>query len=669
MDTINKLKSVVMNFFINKNKRKTLITYIALPILLNLVIEVLGRGSVIQGVKYIFIHPVSFYCNTMIILLTLMISVFFRRRIFCLSLVSFIWLLLGFTNFILLSNRVTPFNATDILLMKPALAVITKYYNTFQIGLIIGVIILAVFLVVFLWFKAPKLKYKVNYVRNAIVAAAVVVLTFSSLNIAIDTGFITVKFDNLANAYLDYGFPYCFANSAINTGVSKPADYSAQKIEEIITESETQEVAEVSTVVSTPNIIFLQLESFFDVSRYKDLVLSENPIPNFTQLAEQYPSGFFNVPVVGAGTANTEFEVLSGMNMDDFGPGEYPYKTVLQSTTCESISYNLKENGYVTHAIHNNSGTFYQRHTVFSQLGFDTFTPIEYMNVTEYTYRNWSKDKVLTGEIMKCLNSTPGQDFVYTISVEGHGSYPGYQVLEDPQIKVEQIGNEAKKYAVEYYVNLLYSMDQFIGELINTLSSYDEDIILVMYGDHLPSLGISNDQLNSGTTLQTEYIIWNNMNLDIGTEDVEAYQMSSKIMQLLGMDTGVINKYHQTHKNSEEYLNGLQNLEFDLLYGDKTAFNGVNPYVATDIQMGVDKIQITGIEPDPESSESLIVRGENFTKYSVIYINDDEVKTKYVDANTLQIEYTDLKSQDSFKAAQKGSDSFVLSYSEEYVYN
>lgn len=53
---------------------------------------------------------------------------------------------------------------------------------------------------------------------------------------------------------------------------------------------------------------------------------------------------------------NTEFEIMTSMNLDDFGPGEIPYKTVLKSTTCESTAFNLKEYGYSTHALHNNDG-------------------------------------------------------------------------------------------------------------------------------------------------------------------------------------------------------------------------------------------------------------------------------------------------------------------------
>lgn len=60
------------------------------------------------------------------------------------------------------------------------------------------------------------------------------------------------------------------------------------------------------------------------------------------------------------------------MNVQDFGTGEYPYKTILQETPCESIAYDLKELGLASHVIHNNTATFYDRNIVFPKLGFDS---------------------------------------------------------------------------------------------------------------------------------------------------------------------------------------------------------------------------------------------------------------------------------------------------------
>ncbi len=64
---------------------------------------------------------------------------------------------------------------------------------------------------------------------------------------------------------------------------------------------------------------FLQLESFFDPELVNYLEISEDPIPTFRKLMDEYSSGYFKVPSVGAGTANTEFESITGMSMHYFG--------------------------------------------------------------------------------------------------------------------------------------------------------------------------------------------------------------------------------------------------------------------------------------------------------------------------------------------------------------
>ena len=199
------------------------------------------------------------------------------------------------------------------------------------------------------------------------------------------------------------------------------------------------------------NVIYVQLESFIDPSLIQGLTLSEDPVPNWTALSEQYSTGALTVPVVGAGTANTECEVLTGMSTRFFGPGEYPYETRLRDRTVESVAYDLKEAGYAAHAIHNHNATFYSRNEVYANLGFDDFTALEYMPQVKTTPQNWAKDEILTGQILKALNTTPDQaDLVFTVSVQGHGKYPLEPVLENPEISVLSCPDERFRYAAEY---------------------------------------------------------------------------------------------------------------------------------------------------------------------------------------------------------------------------
>lgn len=134
----------------------------------------------------------------------------------------------------------------------------------------------------------------------------------------------------------------------------------------------------------------------FDPTLVNYLELSEDPIPNFRKLMKEYSSGYYKVPSVGAGTANTEFESITGMSLHYFGPGEYPYKSILKETTCESAPYVLKNLGYTAHAVHNNEANFYGRRSIFPNLGFDTFTSAEYMkDENQKNPLGWTKDSVI----------------------------------------------------------------------------------------------------------------------------------------------------------------------------------------------------------------------------------------------------------------------------------
>ena len=103
---------------------------------------------------------------------------------------------------------------------------------------------------------------------------------------------------------------------------------------------------------------------------------------------------------------------MTGISVKFFGPGEYPYKSILREVTCESTPYDLRPLGYTSHAIHNHRGAFYGRNKVFSNMGFDTFTSLEYMNNVMKTPRNWAKDGVLTEQILDALGSSEGPDYI-----------------------------------------------------------------------------------------------------------------------------------------------------------------------------------------------------------------------------------------------------------------
>lgn len=677
----------------SKEELKNLCQFIYLSLAINLFIEILNRSSLLEALKHVVTNPLVFLYNTLIVLLTFSVAFLVKRRFFVSTIVSIIWLGFAITNAVLLSFRVTPFTAVDLSLMDEAIPMIHVYLTKWQIVLIIIAAIVVITLIVLLFIFAPKYKQRVARIRNAVC----IVLLFGSIllltSLGISTNALAKNFGNLADAYKDYGFVYCFTNSLVNTGIDKPKSYSEEKMVELAEDTLTTPPEIKEDKKKTPNIIMIQLESLYDVTLMKDYTYSEDPLPNYHALQKEFSHGFLNVPSVGAGTANTEFEVLTGMDLDFFGPGEYPYKTILKEKTSESMAYNLKELNYSTHAIHNNDGTFYGRNQVFSNLGFDTFTSLEYMHNVELNPMGWAKDHVLIEEILKALKSTKEQDFVYTISVQGHGKYPGseddfsvpdsatlsssnpseeeqrqYTLTEGytpavDAITVDGIAEE-DRCAFEYYVNQIHEMDAFIGDLINEFKKLDEDVVLVFYGDHLPSLGIEASDLENDNIYQTSYVIWDNMNLPKIDMDMEAYQITASILKRLNIDNGYLTKLHQNSLNTANYLEELELLQYDMLYGDQTIYGGTSPYIATNLQMGVDKIKVNGILT---SGDNIYIQGENFTEYSKVFLNNTEIETTYVNEKNLSISTTTLNAGDEIKVGQKGDDKVILSYSEPYI--
>lgn len=641
--------------------RSNLILYIAVPFIITLILESFERKFIFGGFVFLFLHPFRFLVNMLIIMLTFSVTLLVRKRVFWVSALTCIWIALGIANFVLLCNRVTPFTSCDLFMIESLFPMMQKYFNNFQIIIILGLMGLVVIALIIFFFKAPKMPGKISYLRSMVLIVATFGITIGTAKVGIKTGILENQFRELSQSYLRNGFVYCLTNSVIDMGVSKPKDYTTEQLKAFIEKNKASTTDK--TMKSKPNIIFVQLESFFNINSLKGVKFSQSPIANFEALQKEGAGGKLDVPVVGAGTVNTEFEICTGMNIDDFGAGEYPYKTILREKTCESLATNLKPYGYKTHVIHNNTGGFYSRNVVYGNLGYEDFTSVEYMNNYDKTPTGWAKDACLTKYITDSLNASSDPDLINAISVQGHGSY----FLDEPyekHVSILETPNEDTRTGVEYYANLLYEMDQFIADLVRTLKERNEDTILVMYGDHLPSLNFTEDELKDRNIYQTDYFIWNNMGIKFDSKELEAYDLSNEIYKKLGVKNGVINMFHQNHQQDKNFTKGLATLEYDLLYGDLYSFDGKNPYEPINMQMGLEPITIDNIVSGVMGDKYTYIRGKNFTSYSRVYVNDKKQSTTFIDSSTLRIEYSNLSSSDTICVWQSR-----LTSTPEYKYN
>lgn len=658
------------NKIIDTMNKYSLVGHALIALTIVFLVEVISRRDLISAFQFVGTHTLAYLYNSFLVFASLALVYFFRRRAFWRVVISGFWTILGIINGCVLSNRVTPFGYTDLKCIPELFAMNnTSYFTAEQATIVVfGLGAFALFLVA-LFIKGPRYQGKLHYVMYPIACLSLFFVGIPlTTNAAQSTNIVADYYTNIAQGYEDYGFVYSFSSSVVDRGMQKPDNYSEDTIAAIETNVET--AAEQTTTNGTdgPNIICVLLESFCDPEEINFLETSEDPIPTFHYLEDNFSSGYLTVPVVGAGTANTEFEVLTGMSMQYFGTGEYPYKTILKETDCEAIASDLSKIGYSTHVVHNNGGNFYSRANAFSMMGFDTFTSKELMNITALTPNgSWSTDDILVNETMKTLDATPGSDFTYTITVCTHGDYPTEPVIENPAITVSGVDDEAQTNQWTYYVNQLNASDRFISSLIDRLSQRDEDTVVVMFGDHLPTMGLTDDDMKSGDIYKTKYITWNNFGLEKKDADLYAYQLLASITDSVGIHEGTIFNYHQTQSDSATYLEGLENLQYDILYGKRYCYNGEDLYPASDLVMGIDDVEITDVRPST-IEDKIYIYGKNFTQSSRVFINGEKCSCTQVSTGLLSINKDAISDGDTVVVNQMGSSNTVFRSSNEWTY-
>lgn len=617
---------------------RRLLTMMLFALCAGLIAEGFNQGSVPRMIAYLTRRPLYFGLNCLIILAFLSISELFRRRIAMLWTLAAVWSVLGIANYLVVRNRTLPLAGGDLLLDYEMIRLGFIYFSWMEIIL---TLVASVALIAGLaWlFSHTAVRRRVNYSFGGCVVAIMVLLVFCTHMMYMKAGALPETFPDRVNSYKDYGFTTCFVVTFGQQGIDKPEEYSSETVEEILDEVDEalpEEEAHAyqrfnAEAIKHPNILFLQLESFFDVDNMLDTELSDDPTPYYHSLLKEWPNADLYVPTIGGGTANVEFEVMSGLNMDFFGAGETPYNTIIQENVCETIANTLRDHGYVSTAMHDNTGTFFNRNLVYANLGYDRFDSLEYMPNPKYNEVGWAQDIVLRDEILRALEITDAQDLIFAIGVESHGKYGDTYTPEADDIQVLSAPEEIFYAPFQNYVNLIRPVDDFLRELLADLADYDEPIVAVIYGDHLPGIGLNKEMLANGDLYASRYIIWNNYGAEFEAQDMQAYRLSADLLRQLGVTDGVMTKFHQAYavnETGDEYMEKLKILEYDMLYGDQEIYGEAGAPQPTQLQMGLEPIRV---ESAVLEYGRLMVTGAGFTEYSKILSGDQAVDTVFVD--------------------------------------
>ncbi len=648
---------------------------LVLTLCINIFLEYTERRTFEEVVRFIQDRTFVFLFNGLIIFASLSLVFLVKRRIFAYVMIILGWLLIGGANAAVLANRKTPFTAVDLTIVKSILPIARSYLSVWQILGAVFLLTMVIMGAVILFLYGPvssNCDKRSGFVLTAVIWACLALATY----VGVGKGQLINRFDNLIAGYRDYGVAYGFVVTAVDTGIDRPIDYSKTKVEKLLKKVRKKEkkllARENKKNSRKPNIIFLQLESFFDPEIVKGLSISEDPLPNFHRMAKEYSSGFLRVPVYGAGTINTEFEVMTGMSMDYFGTGEYPYRSILHKRTCDSVAYWMKNEDYEASVIHNNNASFYDRDYVFSNLGFDNFITLENMEAREFNEAGWAKDKILTRYILDTMERTDRKDLIYGISVQGHGDYP---TVDNPDYPIKVSSTNIEEIYVNqfaYYVNEIHEMDEFLGELTAKLELYPEDVILVIYGDHQPGINLETKDLETGSKYDTPYVIWDNFGYNKShrkkeSGSVKAWQLAAKVLRQVNIHDGILNIFHQTMHGTKKYKKRLKLLSYDMLYGNGYCWEGGPEPQPTEITFSLNPPAIRGII---KRGRDYYVYGERFNEYSRLYVNGLEVHSNLTDGGELALSSAKLKDGDVMVIHQvsKTNNKITLNESGEYIY-
>lgn len=459
-----------------------------------------------------------------------------------LTILTLIITIISFNKFKIL---ITPFVPNDVLLIGN-IGEIAKF--SFSIP-IVPILIMAVLFVLMLssyykrrkkYYVKTKITLKTDWYRVPLFLIGIALLYYTCIS---PDRFERLGISNsLENDYEWYGGNATFFLHLGDSYSIKPSGYTQENIEKIKEEvNKENEKLETNNNVK-PNVIIIMNESFTDPNKIKDVWYSINPLENITKLKEEDKNcivGTLITPVDGGGTSLPEFEVLTGMTSYYLQKQVFPYTSYINKDM-NSVVRTYLNNGYETIGIHTFRGNFYNRNKVYKYLGFNKTVFQEDIENPEIK-GGYISDNEFANQIIKAFKETKQSKFIFGVTMQNHMHYVN-KAYNESELEIEISSDtltERQKKELRNYVQGVYDGDKMYEKIVEYLKTIEEPTILMMFGDHRPSLS-SKEILESSVEsivdrYSTPYIIWANYDIDY-SEELSEYMspgnLSLAIMKL-----------------------------------------------------------------------------------------------------------------------------------------
>lgn len=441
--------------------------------------------------------------------------------------------------------RERPFLLQDILSTKTATNVMNQY--SYEMDFVVGcaVMVLILWIILIIMQNSIRLEGK-NMARKAsvLVACGLCYIILSSGWGIVSVAGITFDMWDVQGNYTKKGTIITLLAQIEYLTVDRPNGYSVQAVENCVDTYAESQSRNMEETITPDNIILIMNESWTDFDYIAPVKTDDDITPFMDSLSENTEKGYLHMPVFGAGTANSEYEVLTGNSVHFLASGSTAYQ-IYSNTTQWGMASVLKQQGYDTSALHPNDKNNWNRDNVYPKMLFDNFYALEnWYNSNPEIIRWCVSDREAYKALIKLHREKTNNTklFNFLVTMQNHGGYN----TENFESTIE-LQYENKYPETEQYLTLVNESDDAFQSLVEYYSTVKEPTMIVMFGDHLPAVGDEFYEELFGKELDelsleekqkryvTPYIIWTNYDCEMEQNlEMSANYFGSYILEKAG---------------------------------------------------------------------------------------------------------------------------------------
>lgn len=403
----------------------------------------------------------------------------------------------------------------------------------------------------------------------------------------------SIDFTDQAYNYRTNGFILATISNLQTKTQKQPEGYSKEAVQKIvqkyqkITEENNKNRKKLSD--EKVNVVYVMSESFIDPKLGKHLYDYGNkePILYTQEIKKSQSSGWAASSEYGGGTANVEFEALTGLS--NFFLNSIPYTSIVPANKdTPSIVKNFNENGYKTIAMHPYNRNMYRREVVYPNLGFQEYKSADgFKNNSKIDNSKYISDESAFNEVLAELKNSQKPEFIHLVTMQNHMPYEENAYSEHNfSVNAKNGANPENAKTVQAYLEGISRSDKAMKNFLSEIEKLNEKTIVVFWGDHWPGIygEMFEKELNKNDIRRTPLFVYSNFKKekqDLGTSSLIYNQIlalnafNSKLSPFQYLLSDLREKYPALTKQfvktdeKSDILKDFEMIEYDILSGNK----------------------------------------------------------------------------------------------------